>query len=334
MLVTPINQSEQALSQYTVDLISFLTMPLTIDETATCEQLINLFKLNQERECIVLVDAFKRPLGLFMKNSVFMKLSRRYSSDLYYEKSVSILIDDSPLILDINTSPEQVMQAALNRQQKQRYDCVVIVDVNHVLKGVLTLTNILEISNQLQQHSKYEQTLLMEKVNGYIHHIADQMMTNTNLQNKQILNMKQDSKQLNKIAVDVIELSERSNILALNATIEAAKAKENGLAFNVVATEVRELSQKTKASVSHIQHVIQTILQLIEKNEATSTSSVTVTRQSETVINKAEEVFKSIFTALAQHQNELSTISQQAKKVTGLTNKTKQELDVLSRYLK
>src|SRR5690606_13823538 len=239
-------------------------------------------------ECIVLVDALNRPLALFMRNTLFMKFSRRYSTDLFYEKPVSVLIDkeNTPLILNMYTSPEQVIQAALKRDLQTRYDCVIIVSGENILQGVLTLSNILELSNELQKHAKYEQAALIEKAVGYVHHIADQMklveteivnqqqnfnsmidftlsgknllesimssfehiIKNTNLQNEQINNMKNDSNQLRKIAHSVVELSEQSNLLALNATIEAAKAKEHGLAFNVVATEVRNLAQKTKGS--------------------------------------------------------------------------------------
>lgn len=366
------NALENVNLSFTVCISSYIAKPLTIDESATCEELVHLFKINPDIECIVLVDSFNRPLSLFMKNKVFMRLSRRYSTDLYYEKPVTILIDESPLLLGHETSPEYVIQAAMNRNQKQRYDCVVIVSEKGTLLGVLTLSNILEMSNQLQQNVKYEQALLIEKVNGYVHHIANQMkeveleivrqhqhfssmidytlqgknllqllvdsfdkiIINTDIQNHQIINMKQDSKQLKSISDDVVELSEQSNILALNATIEAAKAKESGLAFNVVAKEVRELSQKTKGSVTHIQNVIQTMMRLIELNEATSSSSVQITQDSRTVIYKAEEVFKSIFASLAQHQTELATISQQAKHVTALTNKTKEELVALGDYLK
>src|SRR5690606_11651283 len=112
---------------------------------------------------------------LFMRNALFMKFSRRYSSDLFFEKKVTVLIDQSPLILDISTAPEQVIEAALNRDVQTRYDCVLLVSNQNVLQGVLTLTNILEISSELQKQAKLEQVSLIEKANSYVKHIADEM---------------------------------------------------------------------------------------------------------------------------------------------------------------
>ena len=364
-----LNEKNQLASSLSIQ--NYMTTPLTIDEGTTCEQLIDLFKQNEGVECIVLVDTLNRPITLFMRNTLFLKFSRRYSSALFYEKPVSVLIDQVPLMINISSSAEHVIAAALNRDIQTRYDCVLLVSSEQVLQGVLTMTNIMELASELQTQAKYEQSLLIQKASSYIQHIAEEMQKveqeivkqqesfdqmidstlrgktlleaildsfnhitdHTKLQHLQISNMKNDSKQLKKIASDVVELSEQSNILALNATIEAAKAKEHGLAFNVVASEVRQLAQKTKGSVFHIQNVIQAMFTIIEQNELTSKASVAVTDRSKHIINETEEVFRAIFTALAQYQKEITTISEQAKCVSQLTRKTTSELALLNNYL-
>lgn len=66
----------------------------------------------------------------------------------------------------------------------------------------------------------------------------------------------QKGDQMKEITDVILEISAQTNLLALNASIEAARAGEYGRGFSVVANEIRDLSEKTKAATENITNMI------------------------------------------------------------------------------
>lgn len=61
--------------------------------------------------------------------------------------------------------------------------------------------------------------------------------------------LQDQASEITKIASTIKEIAAQTNLLSLNAAIEAARAGEHGLGFNVVATEVRNLSRLVERAV-------------------------------------------------------------------------------------
>jgi methyl-accepting chemotaxis protein len=74
-----------------------------------------------------------------------------------------------------------------------------------------------------------------------------------------ILSLSEQTQAIGAITTTVSELADQSNLLALNAAIEAARAGEQGKSFAVVAQQVRELAERSKAATAQVQEILEEI---------------------------------------------------------------------------
>ncbi len=65
---------------------------------------------------------------------------------------------------------------------------------------------------------------------------------------------------INELTGEILNVSGKTNLLALNAGIEAARAGESGKGFAVLADQIRQLAESTKAAANKIQKTNETVV--------------------------------------------------------------------------
>ncbi len=156
---------------------------------------------------------------------------------------------------------------------------------------------------------------------------VSEYMSDLNLLNQKIIesvsNINESVNKYNDMTRDVEKIAGKINLLSLNAAIEAARAGEAGRGFAVVATNIRELSDSSKASVGSarendevIQTAIGDINLVVEKFENTIGELLLAVEEA---IEGAKQASKN-GEHIQQSMEKVSTIADKVQEVIHETN--------------
>lgn len=97
-----------------------------------------------------------------------------------------------------------------------------------------------------------------------------------------------------KITEQLNTISFNTSILSLNASIEAARAGKAGAGFDVVATEMRDLSNNSNVFSERVGEVIRELVLQVEETAGQFTESTEALRQSETTMQELNDSFQKL----------------------------------------
>ncbi|GAA0717691.1 EAL domain-containing protein [Clostridium malenominatum] len=98
-----------------------------------------------------------KPIGLIMKHSLDAILSTQYGVSVFSKRAVTSVMDRNPLIVDYYTSIYEVCDMAMNREENNIYDKVIITK-DGCYYGMVTIKNLL-------QHTTYLKTNYCRQLN-------------------------------------------------------------------------------------------------------------------------------------------------------------------------
>ena len=136
--------------------------------------------------------------------------------------------------------------------------------------------------------------------------------------------LSEKSDEIGNITEVITEITQKTNLLALNAAIIASQAGEHGLAFGVVADEIRALAREAADSTGAIDHIVSEI-------QGFTRESVTHVTQTKKLVSSGISLGETVEGALKQINDSAVSAMGMTSEIHNATREVAQSVATVSR---
>ena len=143
------------------------------------------FEHHKEAEGVVIVDE-EKPVGVLMRNNFYQKIGRQFGYSLYMKRDVTLLMKSDITCVDISCDMARFGFIAMNRNQDNIYDFIVVLD-NERYAGTVSISEFLiEMSRTKEREISLlndQQRMLKQANEAEIHHRMEIEQKNAAIKN-------------------------------------------------------------------------------------------------------------------------------------------------------
>jgi EAL domain-containing protein (putative c-di-GMP-specific phosphodiesterase class I)/GGDEF domain-containing protein len=127
-----------------ISIYKMITRPTTFQpRSVNGGQLDDFFRSQNSINHVVLVDEEDKPKGLLTRQNFYSQLSGRYGYAIFQRKEIDALAKQDMLIVNEDTDMRILGKLAMNREDRDLYDPVVVVDQTGGLVGTITMKKVI-----------------------------------------------------------------------------------------------------------------------------------------------------------------------------------------------
>jgi methyl-accepting chemotaxis protein len=156
-----------------------------------------------------------------------------------------------------------------------------VTEINIAGKDILSVLN----------SKTSEADIANEEVNSAIHH------------------MDSNAQEINMIVSTIQDIARQTNLLSLNASIEAARAGESGKGFEVVASEIRSLAEKSSQATTQISSLVSNIQEDSKSAVYKVEKTKDIFNQQKSSVSSTKNLFKELSEKLLVLSNEITNVN-------------------------
>lgn len=124
------------------------------------------FEDNKNAEGVVVLDG-QKPVGIIMRGEFYQKIGKQYGFSLFMNKSVERVMNKNMLVVDAGMDVVDVSIMAMNREQENLYDFVVVVEDEKYIGVVSIKLFLVELSKKREKEIELlkQQQDILKKAN-------------------------------------------------------------------------------------------------------------------------------------------------------------------------
>lgn len=225
-------------------MITQTTQVLDLNElVSSLEDNLAMIEFNLDRKVIWVNDNFAQTMGY--RTSEMTGLDHKSFCTNEYKESKEYLM------LWENLRAGKKFQEKIERIHKNGNILWLEATYIPILNNEGVVRAVLKIATDITSREN-NTTNIISKLKQMPNDLVDVVITNSDQKIKALESLKKQIDLIEQTSKLIKNISSQTNLLALNAAIEAARAGEHGKGFNVVAQEVRKLSNDANKAIQEV----------------------------------------------------------------------------------